>query len=53
MSMYAFFRMLGALSASLDVAKKISGISIQALIVYAGYIIPRPSMHPWLYWAFL
>lgn len=50
MSMYAFFRMLGALCSSLDVATRISGISIQALIVYAGYIIPRPSMHPWLSW---
>jgi ATP-binding cassette subfamily G (WHITE) protein 2 (SNQ2) len=50
MCMYAFFRMIGALCSSLDVATRISGISIQALIVYAGYLIPRPSMHPWLYW---
>lgn len=35
MCMFAFFRMLGALTSSLDVATRISGISIQALIVYA------------------
>ncbi|CCG82129.1 putative ABC transporter [Taphrina deformans PYCC 5710] len=52
MSMYAFFRMLGALVPSLDAATAISGVAIQALIVYAGYIIPRPSMHPWFVWIF-
>lgn len=36
MAMYAYFRMLGALSSSLDVATRISGISIQVLVVYAG-----------------
>lgn len=36
MSMYAFFRMVGALSSSLDVATRVSGIGIQILIVYAG-----------------
>lgn len=35
MCMFAFFRMLGALTSSLDIATRISGISIQALIVYA------------------
>lgn len=49
---YAFFRMIGALSSSLDVATRISGVSMQALVVYAGYIISRPSMHPWLFWVF-
>jgi ATP-binding cassette, subfamily G (WHITE), member 2, SNQ2 len=36
MSMYAFFRMVGSLSANLDAATRISGISIQILVVYAG-----------------
>jgi len=36
MTMYAFFRMVGALSSNLDVATRISGISIQILVVYAG-----------------
>jgi ATP-binding cassette, subfamily G (WHITE), member 2, PDR len=50
MSMYAFFRMLGSLSSSLDTATTISGPAFQVIVVYAGYIIPRQSMHPWLYW---
>jgi ABC-type multidrug transport system permease subunit len=50
MTMYAFFRMLGALCSSLDIATRVSGISIQVLIVYAGYVIPKPSMHPWFVW---
>jgi len=36
MTMYAFFRMVGALSSSLDVATRFSGLSIQALVIYAG-----------------
>jgi ABC-type multidrug transport system permease subunit len=37
LAMYAFFRMLGALSSTLDAATRVSGISIQILVVYAGY----------------
>ncbi|OLL21759.1 Brefeldin A resistance protein [Neolecta irregularis DAH-3] len=36
----------------LDIATRLSGLSIQAIVVYSGYLIPRPSMHPWLYWIF-
>ncbi|PWY91900.1 ABC transporter [Aspergillus sclerotioniger CBS 115572] len=50
MTMYSFFRTIGALSASLDVATRITGVSVQALIVYTGYLIPPWKMHPWLRW---
>ncbi|OOF99116.1 hypothetical protein ASPCADRAFT_140778 [Aspergillus carbonarius ITEM 5010] len=50
MTMYSFFRTIGALSASLDVATRITGVSVQALIVYTGYLIPPWKMHPWLKW---
>ncbi|KAJ5634500.1 hypothetical protein N7528_002342 [Penicillium herquei] len=50
MTMYSFFRSLGALCASLDVATRITGVAIQALIVYTGYLIPPWKMHPWLKW---
>ncbi|KAG0640807.1 ABC drug exporter AtrF [Tuber brumale] len=49
-SMYSFFRMIGAFSASLDIATRITGVAIQALIVYTGYLIPPSSMHPWFSW---
>jgi ATP-binding cassette subfamily G (WHITE) protein 2 (SNQ2) len=50
LTMYSFFRMLGAFSASLDAATRITGVSIQAMIVYTGYLIPPTSMHPWFSW---
>ena len=50
MSMYSFFRSLGALCKSLDVATRITGVAIQALIVYTGYLIPPQKMHPWFKW---
>ncbi|KAF2657896.1 hypothetical protein K491DRAFT_653925 [Lophiostoma macrostomum CBS 122681] len=50
MTMYAFFRAVGALVSSLDVATRITGVAIQALIVYTGYLIPPSKMHPWFSW---
>ena len=50
MTMYAFFRAIGALVSSLDVATRITGVAIQALVTYTGYLIPPNSMHPWLKW---
>lgn len=50
MTMYAFFRAIGALVGSLDVATRITGVAIQILIVYTGYLIPPAKMHPWFSW---
>ena len=50
MNMYSFFRAIGALSKSLDVATRITGVAIQVLIVYTGYLIPPEKMHPWFKW---
>ncbi|KAJ6127139.1 CDR ABC transporter [Penicillium sp. IBT 18751x] len=50
MTMYSFFRSLGALCASLDIATRLTGVAIQALVVYTGYLIPPWKMHPWLKW---
>ncbi len=50
MSMYSFFRAIGALCKSLDIATRITGVAIQALIVYTGYLIPPTKMHPWFKW---
>ena len=47
MAMYSFFRAIGAWVPSLDVATRITGVAIQALIVYTGYLIPPTKMHPW------
>jgi len=50
MTMYAFFRAIGSLSGSLDGATRITGVAIQALVVYTGYLIPPSMMHPWFSW---
>ncbi len=50
MTMYAFFRAIGSLVKSLDVATRITGVAIQALVVYTGYLIPPQKMHPWFKW---
>ena len=50
MVMYSFFRALGSWTRSLDVASRFTGVSIQILIVYTGYLIPPTKMHPWFKW---
>ncbi|KAF1977425.1 hypothetical protein BU23DRAFT_587478 [Bimuria novae-zelandiae CBS 107.79] len=50
MTMYAFFRAIGSLVGSLDVATRVTGLAIQALVVYSGYLIPPSKMHPWFEW---
>ncbi|EAS28560.3 ABC transporter [Coccidioides immitis RS] len=50
MVMYSFFRAIGALVTSLDAATRVTGVAIQALVVYTGYLIPPGEMRPWLKW---
>lgn len=50
LNMYSFFRAIGALVKSLDVATRITGVAVQILIVYTGYLIPPQKMHPWFKW---
>jgi ATP-binding cassette, subfamily G (WHITE), member 2, SNQ2 len=47
---YAFFRSLSAWCKTLDVATRFTGVAIQILVVYTGYLIPPSSMHPWFSW---
>jgi ABC-type multidrug transport system ATPase subunit len=44
------YRMIGSLFQNFDNASKISGFVTMAMMVYAGYFIPRQSMHPWFGW---
>jgi ABC-type multidrug transport system permease subunit/ABC-type multidrug transport system ATPase subunit len=50
--MTAFFRMIGASFPNFDAASKVSGFSVTALILYMGYQIPKPAMHPWFVWIY-
>ncbi|KAK7421621.1 ATP-binding cassette transporter snq2 [Neonectria punicea] len=47
---YAFFRLISAWCGTMDVSTRFTGLSIQILIVYTGYLIPPDSMHPWFSW---
>jgi ATP-binding cassette subfamily G (WHITE) protein 2 (SNQ2) len=47
---YAFFRAISAWCGTLDVATRFTGVAIQILVVYTGYLIPPSSMHPWFGW---
>ncbi|KAL7794314.1 ABC-2 type transporter domain-containing protein [Trichoderma ceciliae] len=47
---YAFFRCLAAWCSTLDEATRFTGVAVQILIVYTGYLIPPSSMHPWFSW---
>lgn len=50
MTIYAMFRSIGSLLGSLDAATRVTGVLIQAIVVYTGYLIPPQSMHPWFSW---
>lgn len=50
MCMTAFFRWVGAAFSTFDGASKVSGFMIAAFIIYTGYQIQKPQMHPWFVW---
>lgn len=50
--MTALFRAIGAMFSTFDGASKVSGFLISALIMYTGYMIHKPQMHPWLGWIY-
>lgn len=52
MAMTACFRWIGAAFKTFDDASKVSGFLISAAIMYIGYMIPKPNMHPWFVWIY-
>ena len=44
------YRMIGSLFQNFDNASKISGFFTMAMMLYAGYFIPRQNMHVWFRW---
>ncbi|KAL2825874.1 ATP-binding cassette transporter [Aspergillus pseudoustus] len=48
--MSAVFRTMAALTKTISQAMGLAGVLILALIVYTGYVLPVPSMHPWFKW---
>ncbi|KFY22989.1 hypothetical protein V493_06176 [Pseudogymnoascus sp. VKM F-4281 (FW-2241)] len=52
MCMTAMFRWIGAAFSTFDGASKVSGFLVSALIMYTGYMITKPAMHPWFVWIY-
>jgi ATP-binding cassette, subfamily G (WHITE), member 2, SNQ2 len=52
MCMTAMFRLVGAAFETFDAASKVSGFLIMALVMYTGYMISKPDMHPWFVWIY-
>ena len=48
--MSAVFRTLAAITQTVSQAMGLAGIMILALVVYTGFVLPVPSMHPWFEW---
>ena len=46
MCMTALFRSIGAGFTTFDGASKVSGFLVSAFIMYTGYMIQKPAMHP-------
>ncbi|RAH44570.1 ATP-binding cassette transporter [Aspergillus brunneoviolaceus CBS 621.78] len=52
MCIAAMFRAVGAAFRTFDGASKVSGFLISALVMYTGYMIKKPDMHPWFVWIY-
>ncbi|KAH8804409.1 ABC-2 type transporter-domain-containing protein [Xylogone sp. PMI_703] len=51
----ALYRMFAALSPSIDDAVRFSGIALNLLVIYTGYVIPKPqllSQYIWFGWLY-
>ncbi|ETS61335.1 hypothetical protein PaG_04356 [Moesziomyces aphidis] len=50
LAMSALFRLFGTVCKSYDTAARLAAVIISALVVFAGYVIPRNAMYRWLFW---
>ncbi|KAJ5626294.1 hypothetical protein N7510_002603 [Penicillium lagena] len=50
LTMSGLFRSLGALTKSIGQAMAFAGILVLCIVVYTGFTLPQPYMHPWLAW---
>lgn len=48
--MSAVFRTLAAITKTISQAMAAAGVLILALVVYTGFTVPVPYMHPWFSW---
>ncbi|EXJ79220.1 ATPase [Capronia epimyces CBS 606.96] len=50
LSMSSIFRTVAATTKTISQALAAAGVILIAVVVYTGFVIPRPNMHPWFKW---
>ncbi|KAF2865640.1 ABC-2 type transporter [Massariosphaeria phaeospora] len=48
--MSAVFRTMAAVTKTVSQAMALSGVLVLAIVIYTGFIIAPPNMHPWFSW---
>jgi ATP-binding cassette, subfamily G (WHITE), member 2, PDR len=49
-TMSAMFRTLAAATKTVSQAMAMAGVLVLTIVIYTGYTIPKPYMHPWFKW---
>lgn len=52
LALSSFFRLLGCLCSSYDLAARLAATLVTAMVLYSGYIIPVYAMKRWLFWIY-
>ncbi|KAI9841997.1 MAG: hypothetical protein M1838_003324 [Thelocarpon superellum] len=50
MTMSMVFRGIAASTKTISQALAIAGVTVLIIVIYTGFVIPRPLMHPWFKW---
>ena len=48
--MSQIYRSIAAATKTVSQALAIAGVTTLAIVIYTGFVIPRPLMHPWFEW---
>lgn len=48
--MSQIYRSIAAATKTISQALAIAGVATLAIVIYTGFVIPRPLMHPWFKW---
>merc|ERR1719262_1964617 len=50
LTMSQIYRSIAASTKTVSQALAIAGVATLAIVIYTGFVIPRPLMHPWFKW---
>ncbi|KAI9054006.1 hypothetical protein LZ554_002950 [Drepanopeziza brunnea f. sp. 'monogermtubi'] len=50
LTMSQIYRSIAASTKTVSQALAIAGVTTLAIVIYTGFVIPRPLMHPWFKW---